>query len=56
MSQHAAFQALLAQDDHVVPWSRGGTSDVDNVYLTCAECNYGSGDYLPEHFDLEHPV
>ena len=55
-SQHAAFQALWAQYDHVVPWSRGGSSDVANVYLTCAACNYGRVEYLLEHFNLEHPA
>ena len=54
-SQHAAFQALWAQYDHVLPWSRGGTSDIDNIYLTCAACNHGRNHYLLEHFDLEHP-
>ena len=54
--QHAAFQALWTQYDHVLPWARGGTANIDNIYLTCAACNYGRYYYLLEHFDLQHPA
>jgi hypothetical protein len=40
-SQHAAFQCLWLQFDHVLPNSRGGASTVDNVVVTCAPCNFG---------------
>lgn len=29
--------------DHIVPWSRGGTSTVDNGQLLCPECNLKKG-------------
>ena len=54
-TQHAAFQCIWAQYDHILPHARGGRSDIDNVYLTCAACNYGRGNYLLEDFDLLHP-
>ncbi len=54
-TQHAAFQCMWAQYDHILPHARGGRSDLDNVYLTCAACNYGRGNYLLEEFDLMHP-
>ena len=54
-TQHAAFQCMWAQYDHVLPHARGGRSDLENVYLTCAACNYGRGNYLLEDFDLLHP-
>ena len=54
-TQHAAFQCMWAQYDHIVPHARGGRSDLENVYLTCAACNYGRGNYLLEDFDLLHP-
>ena len=54
-TQHAAFQCMWAQYDHILPHARGGRSDLDNVYLTCAACNYGRGNYLLEDFDLLHP-
>ncbi|WP_428378152.1 HNH endonuclease [Lichenicoccus sp.] len=46
---------MWAQYDHIVPHARGGRSDLENVYLTCAACNYGRGDFLLEDMDLIHP-
>jgi 5-methylcytosine-specific restriction endonuclease McrA len=54
-TQHAAFQCTWAQYDHILPHARGGSSDLENVYLTCAACNYGRGNYLLEECDLIHP-
>jgi hypothetical protein len=39
--QHAFFQAANLQYDHIVPHSRGGESNADNMVVTCAVCNYG---------------
>ena len=33
--------------DHVVPRSRGGDSNWNNVVTSCAPCNSRKGDYLP---------
>ncbi len=54
-TQHAAFQCMWAQYDHILPHARGGSSDIENLYLTCAACNYGRGNYLLEEFGLSHP-
>ncbi len=54
--QHAAFQCMWAQYDHIIPHARGGTSSIDNIYLTCAACNYGRGNYLLEEVGLLHPT
>lgn len=40
IEQHAAFQAIWAQYDHVVPHSAGGGNDMENMIVTCAPCNY----------------
>jgi 5-methylcytosine-specific restriction endonuclease McrA len=55
-TQHAAFQCMWAQYDHIIPHARGGHSTLENMYLTCAACNYGRGNYLLEDFDLVHPI
>jgi len=34
--------------DHVVPWSRGGETILDNLRTLCANCNFGKG-HLGEH-------
>ena len=38
--QHAAFQCMWLQYDHVLPHARGGNNDLSNVIITCAPCNY----------------
>lgn len=40
-TQHAAFQSMWLQYDHVLPNSRGGHSGVDNIIVACAACNFG---------------
>lgn len=40
-SQHAAFQCLWLQFDHLLPNCRGGPSTIDNVVIACAPCNFG---------------
>jgi 5-methylcytosine-specific restriction endonuclease McrA len=52
---HAAFQVMWAQYDHIVPRSRGGNNDLDNIVITCAPCNYGRGNYTLEEVWLIDP-
>lgn len=52
---HAAFQAMWAQYDHLVPHARGGTNDLSNLVITCAPCNYGRMSYLVEEVSLIDP-
>jgi 5-methylcytosine-specific restriction endonuclease McrA len=53
--QHAAFQALWLQYDHLLPHARGGTNDLDNIVITCAPCNFGRGSYTLEEVGLADP-
>lgn len=53
--QHAAFQAMWAQYDHVVPHALGGTNDLDNIVLACAACNFGRGGYSLQDVGVEDP-
>ena len=53
-SQHAAFQCMWAQYDHIIPHARGGTSHISNIFLTCAACNYGRMSYTLEEVSLMH--
>ena len=52
---HAAFQAMWAQYDHVVPFKRGGLSDLSNLILTCAPCNCGRMEYMVDDVGLLDP-
>jgi HNH endonuclease len=38
---HAGFMAMTASFDHVLPYSRGGATDLENVVLCCWPCNNG---------------
>lgn len=54
-SQHAAFQALWAQYDHILPHARGGTNSFENMVITCAACNFGRMDFTLEEVGIEDP-
>lgn len=54
--QHAAFQAMWAQYDHVLPHARGGTNDLDNLVLTCAPCNFGRAGYTLQEVAVSDPT
>ena len=55
-SQHAAFQAMWMQFDHLVPHSRGGDSRSENMVVTCAPCNYARFHYTIEEVGLLNPL
>jgi hypothetical protein len=55
VQQHAAFQAMWAQYDHVVPHARGGTNDLENLVLTCAPCNFGRAGYTLQEVAVTDP-
>jgi len=55
VEQHAAFQAMWAQYDHVLPHARGGSNNLTNLVLTCAPCNFGRGGYTLQEVGVEDP-
>jgi len=55
LEQHAAFQCMWLQYDHVLPNQRGGPSTPDNVVITCAACNFGRMEYTVEEAGLIDP-
>lgn len=38
---------MLAEEDHLVPLSKGGTDSQENVVIACAVCNRLKGNYAP---------
>lgn len=54
-SQHAGFQTLWAQYDHVLPHAYGGTNDLENLVVSCAACNFGKMSYRLEEIGLSDP-
>jgi hypothetical protein len=55
LGQHAAFQAMWAQYDHVLAHARGGDNSIENTILTCAPCNFGKMNYTLEELNLIDP-
>lgn len=55
VEQHSAFQAMWAQYDHVIPYARGGTNDLENLVIACAPCNFGRMNYTLEEVGLDDP-
>ncbi|RRA50524.1 HNH endonuclease [Acidipila sp. EB88] len=53
--QHAAFQAMWAQYDHVLPHARGGDTSLDNLLLTCAPCNFGRMNSTLDEVGIQDP-
>ena len=54
-NNHAALYAMDAQFDHVLPHSSGGSSDLDNLVITCNPCNYGRMEHTIEEMGLADP-
>jgi 5-methylcytosine-specific restriction endonuclease McrA len=54
-TQHAAFQCMWLQYDHVVPHSAGGENALDNLVITCSACNFGKMEFLLEEIGLSDP-
>jgi len=52
---HAAFQAMWAQYDHVVPFTLGGDTQIENLIVTCAPCNFGRMEHSLEAVGLADP-
>src|SRR5207253_1428589 len=49
---HAALAVLTASIDHVVPFRRGGSNDLENLVTTCGPCQFGRGHWLLEEAKL----
>lgn len=43
----ADSQKSVLHVDHVVPWSRGGETLLENLQILCEMCNIGKSDYQP---------
>jgi 5-methylcytosine-specific restriction endonuclease McrA len=54
--QHAAFQCMWLQFDHLLPNSRGGDTTLENMVVTCAACNFGRMEYTLDEVGLVTPL
>ncbi len=54
-TNHAAFQAMELQFDHVLPRSRGGSRELENMVVACAPCNCGRMELSLEQVGVTDP-
>lgn len=38
--------SVVLHVDHIIPWSKGGKTELDNLQTLCSNCNYGKSDDL----------
>lgn len=53
--KHTAFQAMEMHFDHMLPRSRGGSREIENMLVTCAPCNCGRGELTLDQVGLTVP-
>lgn len=53
--QHGVVHAFKAVADHVVPYKRGGRTDLDNLVTSCPGCNYGKEAFTVEQLGISDP-
>lgn len=54
--KHALLRIMAAQFDHLVPYSRGGRTAIENLVMACVPCNYGRGSWTLEECKLIDPL
>lgn len=55
INEHAGFQCLWLQYDHVLPHCHGGLSSHENVVISCALCNFGKDQFTLRQLGLVDP-
>ena len=53
--KHTAFMCMDNEFDHVLPHSRGGTNDFENLVTSCAPCNCGKEAWTLDQVGLLDP-
>jgi len=43
-------EGAVLEIDHIIPKSKGGTDDIDNLITSCRECNRGKGNHSLDEY------
>lgn len=55
LTTHGILHLAWPVADHVIPWNKGGRTQLDNLVSSCASCNYGKDGYTIEQLGIENP-
>ena len=55
LTRHGAALISWAQIDHVVPYTRGGATDMSNLVTACCACNFGKSNYELAQIGVSDP-
>ena len=55
LTTHGIIHISWPVADHVIPWNKGGRTNLDNLVSSCATCNYGKDGYTIEQLGIQNP-
>jgi 5-methylcytosine-specific restriction endonuclease McrA len=55
LTTHGIIHITWPVADHVIPWNKGGKTNLENLVTSCAPCNYRKDGYTIEQLGLENP-
>lgn len=55
LTTHGIIHIAWPVADHVIPWNKGGQTNLENLVSSCATCNYGKDGYTIEQMGVENP-
>lgn len=53
--KHFGLAILSASIDHILPFRRGGTNDLENLVTACGPCQFGRNQWILEEVEIEDP-
>lgn len=55
LTTHGIIHIAWPVADHVIPWNKGGRTNLENLVSSCATCNYGKDGFTIEQMGIENP-
>ncbi|MBN8697152.1 MAG: HNH endonuclease [Bacteroidetes bacterium] len=55
ITTHGIIHIAWPVADHVIPWNKGGRTNLENLVSSCATCNYGKDGYTIEQLGIQNP-